>query len=235
MRKQLTHSEILAAAAKAERDSQYRVFPGIVQAYHPGGQGQKATVDVQIAVNDVRTDIDTGAQISETADVITGIPVLWPRFGGFVIKGPLAQNDEVTLIAYDLDPSQFRSTGRVSDPPDVKRHGGNYWCALPCGIADTNGTSSDGASVLTIGVDGGAAQIQISGSSIQLGNNGTDHVALASIVDGILNGLVNKLTTIGSTPLTGASLAAAIQTVWLGTPGANVPPTTTGSSLIKAQ
>lgn len=227
MKRQLTHAEILEAALKSERASTYRTFPGVVQAYHAGGPGKRATVDVQVTVNDVRFDLDTNEALSEPWDVITGVPVLWPRFGGFVIKGPMQQGDEVTIIAYDLDPSAFRTTGQVSDPDDVKRHGGNYWCALPCGIADPNGTASDGASVLTIGVDGGQAQIQISGQTIQLGGSGGDFVALASKVNAAIKAWAEWAasgTGTGYTPPTPATQP--------GTPPGTVD---TGSPLIEAQ
>lgn len=182
MRKQLTTAELIANAQQSESASHYHVFPGIVQAYHAGGAGKRPTVDAQFAVNDVRFDLDTGARESEPFDIATDVPVLFLKIGPFSIKGPLSQGDEVTLIAYDLDPSDFRTTGRRSDPPTIQRHNGCHWLALPFGIADPNAGVDPGQD-LVIGYEAGEAQIRFTGSKIRLGKTGGDKLALANKVN----------------------------------------------------
>lgn len=136
-------------------------------------------------INDVRFDPTSGARVSEPWDVIPDVPIAWPRFGGFVIAGPLNVGDRVTLQAFDLDPSAWRATGQRSDPPDARRHGGAYWQATPCDITTVSPMvdAAAAAGELVIGLDGKQEQIRISSSAIQLGASGGDFVALASLVN----------------------------------------------------
>lgn len=237
MRRDITHQEIADARATALRNSTYKCMPGIVQAFHPGGSGRAATVDVQPAVNDVRFDPDTGARTSEPWDPLLAVPVAWLKFGGFIISGPLKAGDRVILEAFDLDPTAHLVSGKQEDPADVRRHGGNYWRAIPADITDP-GAPSDGAAAgneLVIGVDGGQPQIRINGSTIQLGAGGGDAVGLASKIDAAVSTIVNAFNAHthavasfgapGTPPLTSG-----------GSPGLITPaPSSVASQLVKAQ
>lgn len=156
-------------------------MPGIVQGFY---SGPPATADVQPAVHDVRLDTDSGERISEPWPVLAKIPVLFPKFGGYYMAGPMSQGDHVILIALDLDPTVHRLNGNAADPVDVRRHGGQYWIAIPGDITDPGGVTAP--SVFTCGHIGGPV-IQIDGSKVYLGGTSvTDALALASKVDAIM-------------------------------------------------
>lgn len=225
MERQITISEVATAAADAARNDMYHCYPGAVVSYNDSAE----TAVVQLMTNDVRVDLDTGARISEPSQQLQGVPVAWPRFGGFVIKGPLAQYDPVMLLAIDLDPTPWRNAGRSLkpvDPGDVRRHGGGYWFALPCSLLVGHPQGSI-AGKLTIGAEGGQPLIVIDGSSIQLGATGNDFAALASKVDLCMQ-LIEKHVHLGALPgnPTGPPLTPPSAPLVL-------PPT--GSTLIKAQ
>lgn len=189
MERQITQSEVVTAAADALRHDTYHVYPGNIVSYDEGQE----TCTVQPGTNDVRFDIDSGARISAPAGPIQGVPVAWPRFGGFVIKGSLNPYDPVMLIALDLDPTPWRKAGRTLkpvDPGDVRRHGGGYWFVLPTDITLARKPSSAGGK-LTIGAEGQQPLIVITGSTIQLGATGGDAVALAHQTDANFQAVVD--------------------------------------------
>lgn len=182
MERQITQSEVQTAASDALRNDMYHCYPGAVVSY----DAAQETATIQPMTNDVRFDIDTGARISEPWQEMQGVPVAWPRFGGFVIKGSLAQFDPVILMAFDLDPSPWRAAGRTLkpvDPGDTRRHGGGYWFAFPTNLLLGHPGASSTTGKLTIGDEAGQPLITIDGSHIQLGATGGDFLALASVVD----------------------------------------------------
>jgi len=225
MRRTITQGDVAGAAADAVRDSMYHCMPGSVVAFY----GSEQTVDVQPMVNDVRTDLVSGARVSEPWPVISHVPIAWPRFGGYAVAGPMAQGDRVVLIAFDLDPTAWRQTGNRGDPADVSRHAGGYWLALPCDLT-VPGVMKDAAAAaqgLVIGVDGAAPQIRINGTSIQLGNAGGDFVALASKVDAAI-----KAWATWAASGTGSGYVPPTPATQPGSPPGTVD---VGSTLIKAQ
>lgn len=230
MERQTTLSAIIDEVIARILRGYVRVVPGIVTAYHAGSATAAATVDVQCAVNDVRFDVDTGARVSEPWDVIPAVPLATLRFGPFLVAGPAAVGGKVVLLAFDLDPSAHQKSGGREDPVDVRRHAGTYFLALPVDITDASAAQSGAAagSALVIGADGAAAQIVVSGSTIQLGASGGDFVALASKVDAgfaaivsALNAHTHTVTAVGSP--TGPSTPPA------------TPPASTASALVAAQ
>jgi hypothetical protein len=146
------------------------------------------------------------------------VPIVWPRFGGFVIAGPLKQYDPVELVAYDMDPTAWQQSAAPTlqpvDPPDPRRHGGNYWRAFP-GDCRQNPASSPGSfpDALVIGIDGGDPIIVIQGSTIQFGKTAAaGYAALAQKVDQALSDLAEALNghvhTVASFGPSGPALAA---------------------------
>lgn len=240
MRKQITIEQIVGTFGEQLRASMYFRMPGAVVAYHAGSM----TVDVQPMTNDPRTDLDTDGVVTEAWPVVLNVPVAWPRFGGFVLVGPLNKGDPVVLEAFDVDPTTAFAAGAARatapvDPADVRRHGGAYWKAVPTDLTGAIKSAAAAAAAWILGVDGDPAQILFKAGLIQLGATGGDHVALASKVDGntkdlkqLLQALSTYLTAIQpiadpSSTATPAMLSA------IGAFGSAVVPT--GSMLIAAQ
>jgi hypothetical protein len=193
-------------------------MPAVVVSYDASTQ----TATVQPMVNDVRFDVDTGERVSEPWPQIQGVPIVWPRFGGFVIAGPLKQYDPVELVAYDMDPTAWQQSAAPTlqpvDPPDPRRHGGNYWRAFP-GDCRQNPASSPGSfpDALVIGIDGGDPIIVIQGSTIQFGKTaGGGAAALATKVDAIfakLKTVAADIALLVANPSTGDISAATVATL----------------------
>ena len=199
-RRQIELGEVLDAQAFALLGSIYKIWPGIVTAYHASSAGSSPPeVDVQPAVNDVRIDTELGTLVSEPWPVISRVPVAMFKAGGFAILAPLKAGDVVTLLGYDLDPTAFRSSGNQSDPIDTRRHGAGYWVALPFDITDPGALTDPGANLQVIAPSGG---------KVVFGAGATDAPALASIVDANFSAIITFLKKIFPTPGTPTSLIA---------------------------
>jgi hypothetical protein len=200
---------------------------GNVVAYHAATM----TADIQPNPSDVRTDLDTDANVSEPWPVLLNVPIAWPRFGGFVLVGPLKQYDPVTLESFDLDPTTWLAQGRSTKPVapnDVRRLSGNYWSATPTDLTGAIQSAAAAAAAWIIGMDGDPAQIQFAAGSIQLGATGGDAIALASKVLTQLKDIVQMVNGITVTVPAGGGTAIPV-TVPLFTPSS------VASTLVKAQ
>jgi len=172
----VTLSDVQDAGLFRLVNSLHKVYPGIVVAYHPSAAGSSpATVDVQPAINDVRFDPVLGTRVSEPWPVVPNVPVAWLNLAGCTIAGALAAGDDVTLLSFDLDPTQFFATGKVSDPVDTRRHGGGYWLAVPFSLRDAFAVTDPGGNLVFTGPRGGG--------TIVFGEGATAFVALASLVN----------------------------------------------------
>jgi hypothetical protein len=239
--RQTTQEQVIGYGLDGLKNSMYFRVPGVVQSY----DAATMTATVLPMVNDCRFDLDTGAVVFEPWQPIQNVPVAWPRFGGgpgtgFVIAGPLEAGDQVDLEAYDLDISTYRAQGRSSNPvnpADTRRHGGNYWKALPVDMTGPAADAGASGNAMIIGRDGDVAQIRISTGTILLGRTGGDFVALASKVDAntnLVKALAAALTTYAADAAaawgdlgTGAAGVAAL--VAAGVPAtANAAATTAG-------
>lgn len=227
-------AEILALHADVIKNDIRKVLPATVTAVHfdtdPSTGKPRQTVDVQIAVNNPIFD-DLGNTFTELAPSVSNVPVGFMRGGGFMVSLPVAIGDSVLLIFSDLSCDVWREgDGTPQDPGFVGKHTLDSAFAIPCIAPDANAftdpTTANAAGKLVIGKDGSAAQIRISATDIELGNNATDNVVLASLI-------YNELKAI----------AKAFSTFAPGTGGANFPnpyvapvsASAVGSSLIKGQ
>lgn len=207
MERFITTEEIVQAAIDSAKAATYYRMPGSVVAYYPATQ----TADVQPMVNDVRLDLVTGAVVFEPWSVIYGVPVAWHRAGGCFSAGCLVQFDQVTLEAFDLDPTPWRAQGRSNkpvNPADVRRQGGNYWSATPADLTTSiqNAPTSKG---WVLGIDGSQEQLIIQPGLIQAGASGTDFVALGTPTNAMLSALSSFATTAAAAGTVGQIAAAA--------------------------
>lgn len=216
-------SEILAAVSVGATSDHYHILPGIVVAAYPATQ----EADIQIALNDPRFDPVTDERQDEPWVIYPRMRVVWPRFGGLTIMGPLAVGQAVQVFFQDLDDSKFRATGQQCSPQGTRRHGSDGAFCVAWDMTDA-GVATDAAaagSAMIIGKDGDPAQIRISTGTIQLGNVGGDALALASKVETELNNLAAWVLT--CLPSMGGTLGPP--------PGPPYSPGAVKSDLIKAQ
>jgi hypothetical protein len=191
MDRHVTSSETIQAGLDALLGSIYISMPGAIISYDPLTQ----LAMVQPLLADVRFDVDTDAPVYEPWDVLQGVKVMWPVFGGGFLAGNLKKNDPVTLCAWDFDPSGVTKPGTaVVNPNDVRKMGGNYWRAIPeslLPLPTAEATASAQGPIL--GIVGDPAQVRISAGSIQVGANATSFIALADLVTAELAKVVAAL------------------------------------------
>jgi hypothetical protein len=214
-------AEVLGRHGDALKNDLRKVIPATVVAVYPARQ----TVDVQIAVNNPLFD-DLGNVITEPAPSISDVPLGVVRGGGFLVWVPVAIGDSVLLVFSDLSTDTWRlGDGTPQDPGWVGKHTLDSPFAIPMIAPDAHFLASPAAAAgkLVIGKDGGAAQIRISATDIELGAVATDAIALASKVDAIITALRTWTVVAGDG---GAALKAAVIATGV---------TTSASTLVKAQ
>lgn len=137
-----------------------------VEKFTPGPPGPPV-VDVVPVIR--RALVDTkGATAHEDLPVIPNVPVIYPRGTGDVysITWPLAVGDHVSLVFNTCSFSQWRETGEISDPGDLRLHSlGN-----PVAIPGVGPKSSQ------LPVD--ATAMVIEGTEVKVGPAASDFVAM---------------------------------------------------------
>ena len=221
--RQVSMAEVLSAAIRSTLGDHYHCLPGIVQTYYPATE----EADVQIAINDPRSDPDSDEVTTEPWQVWPKMKVAWLKFGGYVIQGPLANGAKVQVLWNDLDDSAFRASGQQGDPPMLRRHGTEGAFCIPFDLTDMGVSASAGTagSSMVVGNDASSAKIVITSSGISIGASATDFVALSSKVESELT----KVATAFSTFVPGSGGASFPHPYT--TPAAGV----TAASLTKAQ
>lgn len=205
LRRQITLGEVLDAQGAGVAASIYKVWPGIVTAYHAAVAGSSpATVDVQPAVHDVRTHTELGTVVYEPWPVLPAVPLAWAKGNGAAIQFPMAKGDGVTLLSYDLDPSAHRASGETADPIDTRRHGGSYWVALPFDVTDPGALADPGSNLVVLPPAGGVIALG--------GTSPTDAVALATKLDTLITVLVATYAASGTE--TGFALLVSALATW---------------------
>jgi Phage protein Gp138 N-terminal domain len=111
------------------RTSLHTSFPARVTRYDVAAQ----TVDVQPALR--REEPTGGDGESYTFDPLPplyGVPVLWPRGGGFAVTFPLAEGDWVLVHCAEQSTAPWRQRGQAPSPPGLNDpHGLNGCVAIP--------------------------------------------------------------------------------------------------------
>ncbi len=153
--------------------------PYKVLAYDASAQ----TVDVQPQIKRYFLDED-GRRTAEALPKLYGVPVGFPRAGGFHISMPIIVGDFV-LVVFGEEPTQaWRQKAREVEPGFLDRHGLNGAFALPCGFPDAEklGTAPP-TDAIVISANDGSGSVTVKAGAVLLGDNtASDFVALASKV-----------------------------------------------------
>ncbi len=124
--------------------------PAIVTAYDPVTQHCSA----QPAVHDAYED-ERGDRVAEAVPVISGIPVAFPRGGGFGMTFPLVPGDEVLLVFSRRCIDRWKTKGGVVDPGDDRLFHISDAMAIPGGASLARALANPGADHMVIGQDAG--------------------------------------------------------------------------------
>ena len=175
-------ADVVRAGTRAMAAQMHTSIPAKVTLYDPVTN----TLACEAVTNQPFFNVD-GTRDWEALPSLVGVPVLWPRFGGRVIRGMLLPGDHVLLVFSETSLAEWRATGQVSNPIDSRRHSVGYPFAIPGAFPDTDPLSPTdaievAAGALLIGTDGGdSEQIIIGGliPGIRLGAGVTTPVAMA--------------------------------------------------------
>lgn len=190
-------AEVVRTGAEGHVSEMYVARPGKVTAYDPITN----TAVVKPMVKHALSTADDDERIYEDLPEIPFVPVMFPRFGTFVITMPVPIDSPVLLLFCDVSLAEWRESGDVSEPVDARRHSLGWPVALMGLFPDISPMSVNPldlvarAAGMCIGTDGGEDQIRFIGGKIELGHDlatglAADAMALASRVDALMNAIV---------------------------------------------
>ncbi len=120
-----TTTDVIRGAIESRLLDLHTSMPGRVVTYDPLTQ----TADVQPVVKRAIGKYD-GETEHEELPIIHNVPIEWPGGGGYAMQFPVLPGDHVWLIFSEAATAQWRSTGQVSEPGDLRRHDLSYACAI---------------------------------------------------------------------------------------------------------
>lgn len=197
-------SEAISRILDSRLSGLHTALPGRVKSY----DATKQTADIepmisrQVPLGGPEEDIEL-----ELIPVLPSVPVLFMSAGGFFISVPLQEGDPVLLIFCERDINHYRTTGDVGDPSTPQTHGLNGAICIPVNFGQYTNTLSDVSSTnLTLGKNGGSANITITPTQTQIGGT-SDSAALASRVKDLETAIKNHIhittATVGATAVAG--------------------------------
>ncbi len=169
--------EIIRRAQDSRIQDVWTALPGKVLAYNASAQ----TVDVEPQIRRPVPSVD-GDVLFKDLPVISNVPVAFPRGsgGGFAITWPIEPGDYVWIQVCTNAIGNWRRTGEVSDPGDVRTHSLGACFAIP-GAFPNAGTLTQAQ----------IAALVLEGPEIRLGKDATDYAALSSKVDANFNAILD--------------------------------------------
>lgn len=192
---QVEAHEIIRRALDSRVQDLWTTFPAKVLEYDAATQ----TVEVQ---PQIRRPLPTedGAIDFEDLPILPNLPVLFPRGNGYAITWPISPGDFVWIHVCTNATGNWRRTGEVADPGDVRTHSLGSAFAVP-GAAPNSATLPQAATVALV----------LEGPEIRIGKDATDAPAKATPTQAnfvrILDAIKNATPTPGDG---GAALKAAI-------------------------
>jgi len=120
--------ETVIDVALTDLKTKFRVaMPARIETYDP----IKQKANVQPLIQESFLD-DEGNNVVESLPVISDVPVVFPRGGGFYLTFPLAAGDHVLLICCDRSLDKFATgDGEETDPVDLRMHELTDCVAIP--------------------------------------------------------------------------------------------------------
>lgn len=215
----VTLASLLDEVRRSTRESIYCALPASIVAYSPATQ----RADVKPQLKHTVRDALENKELVEDLPILCDVPIMFQRFGGFMLTMPVAVGDTVLLVFTDRSIDKWKTNGGNVDPIDLRAHDISDAVAIPGlypGPAALPATLTTG---LALGKAGDTTlQIHIDGTSINLGGPGaTDFIALASKVLTELDKIKTAFNT-HTHPVPALAVAAA--------PGSTTPGNTTGPS-----
>lgn len=146
-------------------------------------------------------ELEEGDEVNEAIDVISGVPVYFPRGGGFMLTTPVAKGDKCWLTFGDRSLDVWFERGEAVDPIDLRRHALSDAVAL-IGVSPKPDALTEFDNARAVFGKQGGKRIAISDTEVHLGvdhgQSATDQVALAPAVVSELNKLKDAVNALVS-------------------------------------
>jgi hypothetical protein len=211
-----------------------KTIAGVLQDVHVALPGQVVSFNQSTGLADVQVMVthpvwdDDNELTYEDIGVLPGVPVAWPRGGGFIATFPIAVGDTGLLVFCSTPTGEFRATGQRSNPADASRHDIGWPVFIPGFSADVKAPAAScyQAGAMVIGSETGAGQVIIKAGEIDIGTGATHPAAFGDTNDTNMSALS---TALGKIKIDIAALATG-----LGTLGVTVTPTFTAAPIFTA-
>lgn len=173
--------EVIRDSVRAGVDGIHKATPATVTAYDP----LTNTVVVQPNVKRALFSA-SGKRVFEQLPEIPYVPVIFPRVGDMAVTFPVEVGARVLLVFCDVSLAEWHGGDDVVEPVDARRHSLGWPVAIPGLYPDAEQLSSDPldlaarAAGMVIGEHDGAGRIEITPTTIKLGKDAVDFVALAT-------------------------------------------------------
>jgi hypothetical protein len=207
--------DIIEGAINTGQGRVFTQMPGKITSYEPTTQ----TCSVQPMVKIPIFDPETGEPgESEMLPELSNVPVGFIRGGGFSIVFDLQAGDEVTIEWDMYSRGQWRATGEVSEPLDIRKHIASCIVRPDAGsLAKTLLSPTFFPGMLAIGKDGDpTSTIRIAQGQVICGGLVPLPLAMALQTVQAITALQAQVTTLNAlvavllTPATGLGLTPAV-------------------------
>jgi len=171
----------LASLIKQAIDSRlidlHTAMPAKVERYYADRQ----LVDVQPQIKRELVS-ENGARVGESLPLITDVPVLFPRAGGYFISFPIQKGDFVQLLFNEHSLSKWHHEGKEGASDEAEMHGFQGAVAILGLYPNQHALKNISVKNLALGKSDGA-QIHITPTEVLLGSkDATKEIALADKV-----------------------------------------------------
>jgi hypothetical protein len=120
-----TFAEVISGAIESRLLDLHTCMPGIVTGFDAIGQSVNVQPAIKRAINTYAGELE-----HEELPIVHNVPLAFPGGGGYVMRFPVTAGDHVWLMFSEAAMSQWRTTGQVSEPGDLRRHDLSYACAM---------------------------------------------------------------------------------------------------------
>ncbi len=154
--------EVLRVAVDSGLGDTHTAMPGRVEKY----DAEKQKADVKPLLK--RTVVnDDGTEETESLPVITDVPIMFPRAGGFFITFPVEKGDFVLLVFCERSIDIWTAgDGSEVDPIDLRMHDLSDAVAFPCFYPFHKSLKDTTTEGLTFGKKDKGAQVTIKNGGV---------------------------------------------------------------------
>ena len=184
---------LLSYTRQLTKETLYSALPGAIVAYDPATQ----RADIKPQLKFTLRDEFAGKEMLEDLPIICDVPIMFPRFGEFMMTMPVAVDDTVLLVFCDRSIDKWKTNGGNVDPIDLRSHDISDAVAIPGLYPKPEVLPSTLATGMALGKVGDTTlQIHIDGTSINLGGPGAvEFVAQATKTLTQLTALATNMAT----------------------------------------